>query len=65
MGNDRSPRATDNETSDRPILESLQSFTFTKETDVADVADFSDVSDDTGYRWQPVQKIKRFFFTSV
>ena len=24
------------------------------------VADVADVADDAGYRWQPVQKIKRF-----
>ena len=28
--------------------------------DVADVAVVADVADDAGYRWQPVQKIKRF-----
>ena len=27
---------------------------------VADVADDADDADDAGYRWQPVQKIKRF-----
>lgn len=32
MVNDRPPRTTDSETSDRPILVSLQSFKFTRET---------------------------------
>ena len=38
----------------------LCSLTVADVVDVAEVAVVADVADDAGYRWQPVQKIKRF-----